>query len=148
MESRERLKRLAHEFQHHFPFTILASLLSLILLALYTEGDEESKGAAARFVDAAIQLRRAAASHRLEIHKHNYPTIFHEFGALIGTVEPRISETWLSELLYLSQEGRLQRITERLPDDVRHAAHNYLAARDELRSLESGGRGQEAAVRS
>jgi hypothetical protein len=118
------------------------------LLALYMEGDEESKGVAARFVDAAIRLRRTAARHRREIHRHNYPTILHEVGALIGAVEPRISDTWLSELLYASQEGRLQRITERLPDDVRHAAHGYLAARDTLRNLESGGRSGDGRVRS
>jgi hypothetical protein len=105
------------------------------LVALHLEGDEASKAAARDFIEAAIQLRRTAARNRQEIHKQNFPTVFHEFGALVGAVEPKLSDTWLSELIYLQQQTRLQRITSRLPADVRDAAHNYLAARDALDRL-------------
>jgi hypothetical protein len=105
------------------------------LVALYLEGDEESKRVAERFVDAASELRRTADRNRRQIRKQAYPTVLHEFGGAIGAVEPRISDTWLSEVIYPAQEGRLQQITEKLPENVRTAVGDYLAACKELRRL-------------
>ena len=34
---KDRIKSILHEFQHHFPFTIFAVMISLIILAIYTE---------------------------------------------------------------------------------------------------------------
>ncbi|MFV1964652.1 MAG: hypothetical protein ACC628_04465 [Pirellulaceae bacterium] len=105
------------------------------LVALHLEADEESKRIAEEFVDAAIKLRRAAARNQRVIHKRNYPTVFHEFGSLLGAVEPKLSDTWLSEVLYLSGHQRLERIADRLPEEVRAAAIDYVAVRDELQQL-------------
>lgn len=105
------------------------------LVALYLAGDEEAKQIAERFVDAASELRRSAAEHRGQIHRQSYPTVLHEFGVLIGAVRPRISETWLSEVIYPSPHSRLEEITARLPNDVRLAAQQYVAARAELQRL-------------
>ena len=107
------------------------------IVALYLEGDEAAKRAASRLSDTAMELSRSAARNQEQIRKHNYPTVFHEFGALLGAVEPKISDGWLTEVIYLPQQGRLQQITQQLPGDVRQAASNYLAARDAMRRLES-----------
>jgi len=106
------------------------------LVALHVQGDEQSKRIARQFVDAAIRLRHSAVRNRREIHKQNYPTVFHEVGGLLGAVEPRLSDTWLSEVLYLPQQTKLDRIADRLPQDVREAAFDYVAARDELQQLQ------------
>ena len=105
------------------------------LIALHLEADKESRRTAEEFVDAAIELRRSAAKNRRVIHKRNYPTILHEFGGAIGAVEPKLSDTWLSEVLYLSRPRSLEQIAARLPDDVRIAAIDYVAARDQLQRL-------------
>lgn len=105
------------------------------LVALHLEGDDASRHAAQRFADAAAQLRRKAAENREKIHRQSYPTVFHEMGVLLGAVEPRISEGWLDELMYLPDAGRWHEVAGRLPDSVRLAARDYLAAREELGRL-------------
>jgi hypothetical protein len=106
------------------------------LIALHLEADERSKQTAEEFVDAAIQLRRAAALNERGIQRRRYPTVLHEFGGLFGAVEPKLSESWLRDVLYLAQDQGLEQVTDRLPDDVRAAAIDYVAARDELLQLQ------------
>jgi hypothetical protein len=105
------------------------------LIALHLEADERSKQTAEDFVDAAIELRRAAALNERVIHRRKYPTVLHEFGGLFGAVEPQLSESWLRDVLYQTQDESLAQITDRLPNDVRAAAIDYVAARDELLRL-------------
>jgi hypothetical protein len=109
------------------------------VVALHLAGDEEAARVATEFMDAALALGQVALQNRQEIRRQSYPTVFHEFGALIGAFEPKLDENWLSDILYQSPENRLQQITRQLPADVRLAANQYLAARDALRSLDPDG---------
>ena len=107
------------------------------LVALYLEGDEESRSVATNFMDTALELGRVAVQRDRDIKRQNFPTVFHQFGAMVGAVEPKISENWLSDIMYMSRSEHLQRVTRQLPPEVRRAAQQYLAARDALCQLGS-----------
>lgn len=105
------------------------------IVGLYLEGDEAARSAAERLVAAARHLRRAAMAERDAIRKCSYPTVFHELGGALGTVQPRIAPTWLTQLIYLGAPQPLKETLDQLPDEVRQAAEQYLAARDALALL-------------
>jgi hypothetical protein len=102
------------------------------LVALCLAGDEPSKEAAGHFIESSRTLRQAAARYRGRIRKQQFPSMLHELGVVLGATRPKLSESWLSEVLYAPRSQQLQRLTSRLPDNVREVAVAYLAAREAL----------------
>jgi hypothetical protein len=106
-------------------------------LALYAAGDEAAKHVAAGFVRAETELRRAAASNHSNIRKRSFPTVIHQFGALISVVDPKIPDSWLDRLLHSPAGTPIGGFENRLPPEVRAAAKQYVYSKLALHGLSS-----------
>ncbi len=108
------------------------------IVALYAEGDETAKAAAAQYVQAEAKLRRTVQLHRRDIHKRSYPTVAHEFGALFSLVEPKIPDTWLERLLLGTPTATADELDKSLPSEVRSAVTRFVTSKSQLQQLSGG----------
>jgi hypothetical protein len=102
-------------------------------VALYRVGDEEAEAIAERYVVSSHRLRVTAAASRKEIQRRSYPTVLHELGGLFDVADPKIPATWLQQILSDNSSG--YGFENRLPQQVRSAASDYLVAKRALRNL-------------
>ena len=95
-------------------------------------GDAARQQLGEDFVRAEQQLRRLAVASREDIHRHNYPTLLHEFGGFLDIIKPKVAETWLEQLLHDPQLAAKEKTYRQLPGNLRAAAKAFLAAHQQL----------------
>ncbi len=108
---------------------------SQLRVVLVGVGDQASYELAEDFVRAERQLCRLAATSRDDLHRLNYPTVFHELGGLLDVVKPKVADAWLEQLLRHPQRAANTELPRRLPPNLRAAAEEYLAAHRRLDRL-------------
>ncbi len=107
---------------------------SRFLVAVYQEGDEIAANVARGHAQFERQLREMASIHASEIQRRNQPTPFHKLGQVLEVVDPVISETWLTEVLFANSSFYPNGNLAKLPVDVRVAILDYV---DHLKAMDT-----------
>jgi hypothetical protein len=116
-------------------------------VALHLEGDVEAKAAAQQFSRAELLLRSAAARHGEDIARRSFPSVAHQFGALISLTERKIPSDWLARVMYSPPSADHGLLLQHLPSEVRTATDSYVAARGRLSRMNAwGGLSSDAAT--
>lgn len=95
---------------------------------LYFPGDEAARILGEELVWSDLQLRRSAVKHQDAIRRAQYPSVLHELGSQFEVVSPRLPDRWLEQLVRTPPDRFRDSVYERLPDPVRSAAIDYVAA--------------------
>jgi len=118
------------------------------VVAIYADGDEGAKQAAAELVQAELQFRDAAATRRDELENRSYPRFQHKLGRLFGVADPKLPTGWLERVIESSSDTPLRAYARHLPVDVRDAAAEYLHAKRRLRGLNGQSEQKPATISS
>jgi hypothetical protein len=105
------------------------------LVALYLEGDEPAREAAAELAQADLELRRIAALRQDEIQRRSFPTLAHRVGAAMSLVTPQVPSDWLAQVLYRPASQSKPNIVAPLPKQVRAAAERFMDAKRRVYEL-------------
>ena len=106
--------------------------------AIHQEGDSAAAAQARRFVTQEQSLRALAASKRKEIRRKSLPTVWHQIGAALDVVQPRIPENYMSHVIYGPRNQYFEGNAHRLPVDLRVAILDYWDEREALTNLALG----------
>lgn len=100
-------------------------------IAIHQEGDAAARWAAQQFAAAEQSLRRTAARDRKRIERAATPNLAHQFGQWLNVSDRQVPADWLSRLLSAPPEAEPAFLGS-LPEEVREAAIQYLAAKRNL----------------
>ncbi|MFK7736988.1 MAG: hypothetical protein AB8B50_13215 [Pirellulaceae bacterium] len=117
-------------------FTELASTQCWV--AVFREGDTVAKARAQDFVRLEQQVRDVAVAKRKDVERASHPTIFHQIGAAMSVVEPRIPEDYVQQVLFGPRGQYLEGHSHRLPLDLRIAILDFWEGSDGLSALATG----------
>lgn len=131
-----RMHAVGKASQHSYGSSTLAS--EQMWMTIHQEGDAAAAAQARRFVTQEHSLRTLAASQQDEIRRKSMPTVFHQIGAALDVMEPRIPEDYLTRVLYGPRNQYFQQRDYRLPVDLRVAILDYWDEREALTSLALG----------
>lgn len=104
-------------------------------VALFAEGDVGAKAAAQQLVRGEQQFRDAVAAHQKQIQEGRYPTRVHKLGSLFSVVEPKIPDSWFTQMLNSPPDAQPARYTRYLPAPVRDTSQHYKEAKKRLHQL-------------
>lgn len=128
--------RAVGKSSNSFGSTVLGS--TRLWTTIHQEGDLAAAAQARRFVTQERSLRALAASQHDEIRKKSLPTIWHQIGAALDVVEPRIPDDYMVHVIYGPRNQYFEGHAHRLPIDLRVAILDYWDAREALTSLALG----------
>jgi len=103
-------------------------------VALYLPADEEAKAAANRLVQRERALQNLLLSHRDEIAAASRHNVIRSFAAIFEPHDTAAQQS-LKRLLYSHRDGDSDSIPTNLPQPLRTAVAEYLAARAAMREL-------------
>jgi hypothetical protein len=117
-------------------FTELASTRCWV--AVFREGDAVARARAQDFVRLEQRVRDLAMAKRRDVERASHPTIFHQIGAAMSVVEPRIPEDYVQQVLFGPRGQYFEGHSHRLPLDLRIAILDFWEGRDVLSALATG----------
>lgn len=106
------------------------------VVAAYLQGDAQAQRTAESYARWEFELRRTATALRDRIEDESYPKTLDRIGRTFGVAEPRIPKQWLTELIH-GDPQQLRSFEAYLPNEMRRVTHAWLAAREELKGLDS-----------
>jgi hypothetical protein len=107
-------------------------------VALYLDGDEESKAAAETLLRTERQLRELVQLRAREIEDRRFPTLGHKIGAALSVIEPKFPDGWLDQVVNSPSDAAQLAFSRYLPTDVRSAVMAFREARLRLHKLGDG----------
>ena len=96
------------------------------VVAIYQQGDTAAQQAASRYGQAELALQQTIARKRGELDRRMYPTPLHRLGV---TRDNALARDWLETVMFRAVP---EDVLVKLPDDVRLAVENFVAARKGL----------------
>ncbi|MEM8732588.1 MAG: hypothetical protein AAGG44_00095 [Planctomycetota bacterium] len=104
-------------------------------VAVYQEGDRFAASRARQFVRQEQALRATAASTQAQVERAAKPTVFHQIGAALEVMKPRIPDDYLSQVIFGPKSQYLEGHSHRLPLDLRIAILDFWEQRDAMLEL-------------